>query len=279
MKFKLFREFGAINSPEIFSALERGLKSCGHEIVSENEDIPVIWSVLWKGRMLSNREIYYQAKKTGKKVLIIEVGNLIRGKTWRISLDNINNRGFFGNKCKLDQHRPHVLGVCLRDSQKNKKPEILICSQLPESLQWEGMPSMEQWISDAIKKVQSYSDRKIVLRPHPRAVFKNNFKDVQIDIPRRIPNTYDDFDIDYNFHCVINHNSGPCVQAAIFGTPIICDLSSLAWPVSDYYENIEKISLPDRETWFLELCHTEWTVEEISSGIPIQRIFEKNIDF
>lgn len=279
MKFKLYREFGALNSPEVFSALEKGLKSCGHEIVSENEDIPVIWSVLWKGRMLANKEIYHQAKKFGKKVLIIEIGNLVRGKTWRICLDNINGRGFFGNKIDLDQSRPDVLGVCLRDLQKNRRPEILICSQLSESLQWEGMPSMNQWINDTIEKIKSLTDRKIVVRPHPRAFFKNNFKDVRIEMPRKIPNTYDDFDIDYNFHCIVNHNSGPGVQAAIFGTPVICDKSSLAWPISDRYENIENISLPDREKWFVELCHTEWTIEEISKGIPVQRIFEKNLDF
>lgn len=279
MKFKIYREFGALNSPEVFSALEKGLKFCGHEIVSENEDIPVIWSVLWKGRMLANKEIYHRAKKTGKKVLIIEIGNLIRGKTWRISLDNINNRGFFGNKRELDHCRPQVLGVSLRELQKNRRSEILICSQLAESLQWEGMPSMNEWINHTIRKIKFYSDRKIVLRPHPRAFFKNNFKDVRVEIPRKIPNTYDDFDIDYNFHCVVNHNSGPGVQAAIFGTPIICDQSSLAWPVSDQYENTENISLPDREKWFVELCHTEWSLEEISKGIPVQRIFEKSLDF
>lgn len=279
MKFKLYREFGALNSPEIFNALEKGLKANGHEIVSENEDIPVIWSVLWKGRMRPNREIYHRTKKLGKKILIIEVGNLFRGKTWRISLDNINGEGFFGNQDDLDRSRPQKLGAFLKDIQKNRRDEILICSQLPESLQWEGMPSLDNWLDSMIRKIRLFTEKKIIIRPHPRAIFKNNLKNVQIEIPKKIPNTYDDFDINYNYHCVINHNSGPCVQSAIFGTPIICDPSSLAWPVSDRYENLENISLPDREQWFLRLCHTEWTVDEISKGIPIQRIFQKTLDF
>jgi hypothetical protein len=70
----------------------------------------------------------------------------------------------------------------------------------------------------------------------------------------------------------VNHNSGPAVQAAIAGVPIICDSSSLAYPVSDKFENIENIALPDRQEWFLKLCHTEWTVEEIAQGIPLQRL-------
>jgi hypothetical protein len=95
---------------------------------------------------------------------------------------------------------------------------------------------------------------------------------VIVERPKRIPNTYDDFDIFYNYHCVINYNSGPAVHAAINGVPIICDSSSLASPVSSSLDQIENLQLPDREEWFLKLCHTEWTVEEIKQGLPLQRL-------
>jgi len=85
-------------------------------------------------------------------------------------------------------------------------------------------------------------------------------------------NTYDDFDIDYGYHCVINHNSGPAVQAAIQGTPVICDQSSLAFPVSMQLNQIETPYMPDRTQWFTELVHTEWTVSEIAQGIPFLRL-------
>jgi hypothetical protein len=99
----------------------------------------------------------------------------------------------------------------------------------------------------------------------------------QIEIPKQIPGTYDNFDIDYNYHCVINFNSGPAVQAAIDGTPIICNLSSLAADISGSISDIENIKLPDRSDWFLKLCHTEWTIDEISQGIPLKRL-ESNIE-
>ena len=194
---------------------------------------------------------------------------------WRICLDNINNLGFFSNKTDLDENRPKILGVNLSDMKTDRRSEILICSQLSESLQWEGMPSTEQWLISMIDKIRRYSSRKIVIRSHPRSSTRLELKDVRLETPKKILGTYDDYDIDYNYHCVINHNSGPCVQSAIFGTPIICDQSSLAWPVSDCFENLENISLPDRSKWFLELCHTEWTVPEIASGVPFRRIFEK----
>ena len=43
MRFKLYREYGALNSPPVFDALEQGLRHQGHTIVTENEDVSVIW--------------------------------------------------------------------------------------------------------------------------------------------------------------------------------------------------------------------------------------------
>ena len=111
-----------------------------------------------------------------------------------------------------------------------------------------------------------------MVRPHPRSPIPLNIPGVRMEVPKKLPQTYDDFDIDYRYHCVINYNSGPAVQAAIQGIPVICDTSSLAYPISANFENIETISLPAREEWFNRLCHTEWTVGEIAQGIPLQRL-------
>jgi hypothetical protein len=275
MRFRLYREYGALNSVEIFNAFSKGIRSLGHSEVTGNEDVSVIWSVLWKGRMRMNRSVYEAAKKQGKPVIIIEVGNLKRGITWRICMDNINGAGEFSSDENLDPNRPRFLGVDLQSTKNNRKNDILICSQLPESLQWQDMPTMEQWIKDTVDKIRKFTDRKIIIRPHPRSFVRVNVPGCQTILPKKLPGTYDDFDIDYNYHCVINHNSGPAVQAAIFGTPVICDSTSLAYPVSDQIENIEKITLPDREQWFLKLCHTEWTVEEIAAGTPLKRLLKK----
>lgn len=275
MKFKLYREYGALNSVEVFNAFSKGLKSLGYSEVQTGEDVSVIWSVLWKGRMKMNQQVYETAKKQGRPIIIIEVGNLKRGITWRVCLDNINGAGYFGNTEDLDENRATTLGLNLKPVAENRKNEILICSQMPESLQWQNMPPMETWIKQTVEKIRHHTDRKIVVRPHPRSFIRPNIPGCRLELPKKLPNTYDDFDIDYNYHCVINHNSGPAVQAAIFGIPVICDRTSLAYPVSDCLENIEKIVLPSRERWFLELCHTEWTTEEISSGRPLQRLLKK----
>lgn len=275
MRFKLYREFGALNSPEIFNAISQGLKKIGHQEVGSGEEIPVIWSVLWKGRMRQNKNIYHGARKRQHPVLIIEVGNLKRGETWRLCLNHINNEGIFANSDHLDPDRPKKLGISLKPLKLNRNKDILICTQLPESLQWEGMPSVDQWLDMKISELRKFTDRNIVIRPHPRHWFRPQTKGVRVEIPKKIPNSYDDFDINFNFHAIINHNSGPTVQSAIHGCPIICDQTGLAYPVSDKIENIEKIALPDREKWFLDLCHREWTASEIATGEPLIKLLEK----
>lgn len=279
MRFKLYREHGALNSPAIFNSFEQGLKKLGHQVVDTNEDVAVIWSVLWHGRMSANKGIYQQCKSQNKPIIIIEVGNLLRNSTWRICLNHINGLGTFGNNENLDYDRPKKLGVKLLPENNNRKDQILIATQHQKSLQWEGMPTMANWTMQTIDELRKYTDREIIIRPHPRSPMEgieHEFKKVTRQQPRHMQGTYDNFDIDYNFHCVINYNSGPPILAAIQGTPVITGKSSLAYPVSDTFENIENIKLPDRYEWFTSITHCEWTVDEIEQGIPISRL-EKHI--
>ncbi len=275
MRFKLYREYGALNSAPVFDAFEKGLHVLGHESVKSNEDVAVIWSVLWSGRMKNNREIYHRLRNQGKPVIIIEVGNLKRNHSWRISLNHINGLGEFGNSDNLDLERPQKLGVSLKNRPDHTRGEILIACQHSESLQWEGMPTMRAWVEATINKIKQHTNRRIIVRPHPRSPFSFNMPHIVFERPQRVSNTYDDFDIFYNYHCVINHNAGTSVQAAINGIPVLCDPSSLASPLSIKWENLENPIMPNREEWFLKLCHTEWTVEEIAQGIPLSRLIPK----
>jgi len=272
IKFKLFRMFGALNSGPVFDAFEQGVKKLGHEVVEDNEDVVVIWSVLWSGRMIGNRRIYLNARLQNKPVVILEVGTLQRNHTWKVSVNHVNREGYFGNEEHLDINRPKKLNLTLLPYNENRRKQILIATQRQESLQWQDQPAVEDWVSNLVAKIKTVSDRSIVVRPHPRYMLKKPILNVRVERPRQVAGTYDEFDIKYDYHCVINFNSGPAIQAAINGTPIICDVTSLAAPVSNSIENIESLIFLDRETWFLKLCHSEWTIDEIAQGIPLERI-------
>ena len=272
MRFKIHKDNGALNSAPIFAALEQGIKNTGFSVVDSGQDVDVIWSVLWHGRMQRNQLIYNQCRAKGKPVMIIEVGNLVRGSTWRISLDHIHGLGIFGNSENLDKSRPTVLGLNLKPLNQKKNNKILIACQHERSLQWEGQPSMAEWAKRKVVEIRKFTEKDIIIRPHPRSPVMLNTVGVIVEQPIKIPNSYDSFDIDYNYHCVVNHNSGPAVQAAIAGIPVVCDSTSLAGEISGKFEEIETIKLPPRDEWFLKLCHTEWTVPEIAEGMPIRRL-------
>jgi hypothetical protein len=71
---------------------------------------------------------------------------------------------------------------------------------------------------------------------------------------------------------VVNYNSGPGIQAAIAGVRPVVDASSLAYPVAVSYEDLEQPYVVDRDLWLTQLCHTEYTVDEIKKGSWLSRI-------
>ena len=75
---------------------------------------------------------------------------------------------------------------------------------------------------------------------------------------------------------VVNHNSNPAIEAVIHGIPVFVGESSLCYDVGNHHlSNIEDPLMPDRTKWCNEIAHTEWTVEEIEEGLPLQRLVPK----
>lgn len=272
MNISYFPQYTASKSEPVWRSFLEGCKKNNITPVenSLNADAAVIWSVLWHGKMQPNQAIYQHYISQQKPVFIIEVGCLKRGETWKICVNNINRFGIYPID-QLDKTRPQNLNIQLNENN-NRTDSILIATQHPKSLQWTNMPSIEQWVDQTVIQLRKITDRPIIVRPHPRWPISVPYT---IEHPKKIPNTYDIYDLDFNYHCVVNYSSGPSVQSAIAGTPIICDTSSLAAPVSIKIQDIETAIMPNREDWFLKLCHTEWTLKEIENGIPQHILLKK----
>jgi len=118
------------------------------------------------------------------------------------------------------------------------------------------------------------TDMPIHIRPHPRCRLKPDRlpQGVEYEMPHKVTNTYDSFDMHFDCHAVVNYNSGPGIQSAISGTRPVVDSTSLAYPVSVAIKDIEKPYNIDRDRWLVEICHTEYTLEEISQGLWLKRI-------
>jgi hypothetical protein len=265
----------ALNSrPVITSVLEvfQRLGICVQEN-SMDSDMAIIWSVLWDGRMRANKQIYEHYRKQGRPVIIVEVGSLYRNTTWKIAVNNITADGYYGHTENLDWDRPKKLGISLAVPAFNR-PEILIAAQHQNSLQVADQPSIEAWIYKQIIRLRQFTDRPIIVRPHPRSQLNTALlpSDIVFEEPHPLSNTYDSFDMHFDCHAVINYNSGPGIQSAISGTRPIVDRTSLAYPVSASMAELEQPYLIDRARWLVEICHTEYTLQEIKQGLWYQRI-------
>ena len=136
---------------------------------------------------------------------------------------------------------------------------------------------MEGWVVQQVEQLRKVTDRPIVVRQHPRSPLNRSGlvhlpKDVVIEQPARVANTYDSYNLAFECHAMVNYNSGPGIQAALAGTRPIVDTTSLAYPVSIKLEDIEQPYTVDRDQWLVEICHTEYTVNEISRGVWLQRL-------
>ena len=97
MIFCLYTDYGALNSKPVFEAFAKSITDAGHTVTYNepyrvidhysNYDVAVIWSVLWNGRMTHNKQIWEQNRKLNRPVIVLEVGGINRGVTWKVGLN------------------------------------------------------------------------------------------------------------------------------------------------------------------------------------------------
>ena len=281
MKFKLWKEYGALNSKDVFSAFERSCITNGHNISNSDNindaDCHVIWSVLFHGRMARNKDIWTRCRELRKPVIVLEVGGIKRGTTWKVGLNGINRDAYFGDS-NNDDSRKRLLGLEVKPWRTSSK-YILLCGQHDKSLQWQDMPRMSNWFLNTYDEIRNHTDRPIIFRPHPRCRLEHierGLKHVYRQEPKHVNGTYDSFDMGFNdIHCTISYSSNPGIHSIIEGVPAFVSTHSLAYDVAndiDFLHDIEQPLMPDRTQWLNDYAHTEYTVDEISQGIPLKRL-------
>ena len=277
MRFSFFREYGALNSVPVFDAFAKSLTDAGHTVVGDDmhSDVAVIWSVLWHGRMIGNKPIWDYFRRSGRNVIVLEVGGIKRGTTWKVGLNGINRDAYFGDLGN-SSHRSDLLELSLKSWKKDGE-YILICGQHDKSLQWVGMPSMSNWVMNTIDEIQKYTDMPIVFRPHPRCPLpdiERQYKNVYRDRPQKLLNTYDDYNLSFNkVHAVVSWSSNPGPLAILSGVPVFAGPSSLAYDVSNIdFKDIEHPNKPNRRQWLNDYAYTEYTLDEISQGLPLKNL-------
>ena len=93
------------------------------------------------------------------------------------------------------------------------------------------------WLRNTIRRIRKHTERPILFRPHPRCPLPNiehKFKNVHRQAPKKLPNSYDDFDMGFdNVHATVSYSSNPGVHSIINGVPAFVGTSSLAYDVAN----------------------------------------------
>ena len=287
MIFCLYTDYGALNSKPVFEAFAKSIINAGHTVIYnepyrvmdhfDNYDVAVIWSVLWHGRMVRNKTVWEQNRKLNKPVIVLEVGGIQRGITWKVGLNGINRDAYFSDVGNSTD-RANSYGLSLKPWRSTGE-YILICGQHDKSLQWQGMPSMSNWFLKIYNDIRKHTERPILFRAHPRCKLpeiERGLKNVYRQQPRQLPGTYDDYDMGFdNIWATVSYSSNPGIHSIINGVPAFVGTSSLAYPVAndiDFLQDIEEPHMGARQAWLNDYAHTEYTIKEISQGIPFKNL-------
>jgi len=280
MKVSVYTKFGPNNSKKVFDAFIESLKNTGEEIQlneDKNSDVAVIWSVLWQGRMLGYQKIWNDCTSQNKPVIVLEVGGIKRNETFKVGINGVNREADFANQL-VDSERWKKFNIELKP-WKSTGDTIIICGQHHKSHQWRNNPSMNLWFEQQINEIRKYTNRPILVRPHPRnpvGLDIKKWKNVSYKPPQRDYNTIDDTDFKETLKhtwAVINYSSNPAMMAVFNGIPVFVSEQSLCYDVGNISLNkINNPIMPDRNNWVNKLAYTEWITKEIKQGLPWARI-------
>lgn len=193
----------------------------------------------------------------------------------RYSLNGVfPNTGTYFDNCPDPKRWEQIqsdTGIKLEEYKTNGK-NILICLQRNNG--WSmGKYNVIDWLFNTIESIRKYSDRPIVVRPHPgdkkaSEYLKNTRLKRLINVRISTPGT--DLSVDLkNTWAVVNHNSssivGPIIQGyyAFITDP---EKSQCAEVANNDLSLIENPNKYDRNKWLERISMFHWKFSELEDG-------------
>lgn len=158
---------------------------------------------------------------------------------------------------------------------------ILVCLQKPMDSALNRLHdrniSYQSFCIDIINRIKKHSDRKILIRPHPKdpTDLVSNLRSIFPNI--EISNTKSILEDLNRSWCMITYNSTSSVESVLYGVPTITlDTSAISTAVTFHsLNNIESTINFDRDNWLKKIAFMQWSEEEITSGYVWQLLKDK----
>lgn len=212
-------------------------------------------AVMWAHK---SPQIIAGQRGAGRDYLVLELAYFgdRRNKFVSLGYNGLNGHAEFYNRdCPGDRWAQHGVPVA---PWKQGGDYVLLMGQIPTDASLATCPGYDHWLKSAVQAARVYG-LPVRFRPHPRGP-------VIRDAPAPIMGGELDAAL-RGAALVIAWNSNSLVDAVLAGVPVIaCDRGSMAWPVAAHEIGAEPIR-PDRTQWLHDLAYTQWTLDEIASGL------------
>ena len=247
----------------------------------------------WQGPM------YRFIRDSGKPYLVHESPSFRRHLGWtRLGWYSYKwTEGIFGNeKSPSDRWNrfQQETGVHLKDWNSPGDAIIIMCQKEGDSSLlnlYKDYDSFYDWVEHIVIEITKYTDRPIILRPHPRNLsrgkkfsykLQNKFPKLNISVSENtdsledyLPNEKNQNKADGLYkdlaraYCVITYNSLSAIEAICEGIPTYAfEDGSMIWPIrQSNLANIERLDYNiDRTQWSYDIAYTQWTQREHANG-------------
>ena len=237
-------------------------------------------SKLYGVNLVRKNVILFQ-KNTGNKVMAIDAGCWKYcdpdNRFLRYSLNGVfYDQDEYANKnSSQDKYNllSKELGITLQP-WKTDGHYILLLMQRNAGWSMKGLTPLT-WVTNKIEELKKYTDRKILVRPHPIGT-----KLEEITSLKKIPgikiSNYTNTSIQEDLrkaHAALVFNSSSGVAAIMNGVPLfVDDKSAVCYQVANYdLKNIENPARPERQQWLNDLAACHWSDDEVLSGQLYQK--------
>jgi hypothetical protein len=238
---------------EAFEAgiIAAGLTPCpqDHPVKFTPDDVLIIWN-----RYGQNQNDADKLESIGGKIIVVENGYMGKDKNgiqyYAMAMGEHNGAGGI----PYDGHdRLKELNIEFKPWRSNGN-HIVVRAQRGIGSRITASP--KGWAEGVVSKLKKYTDRPIVLRPHPR-------DDKELNLDRDLNGA----------HALVVWGSSEAGRALIRGIPVCyqAPYHILAGAMSRDLKNIDNIGTCfNRHAAFSKMAWAQWSVDEISKGIPFQ---------
>lgn len=228
--------------------------------------------------ILLRQQVVDGQKSTNGKTMCIDAGCWKYADTenrfLRYSIDGpFYDTAEYANKNSSDDKWKKIknsLHLDLKD-WRTKGRHILVCMQRDGGFSMKNLDPID-WLKSKILKIRTYSDRQIIIRPHPGKP-QDFSKFISPTISIQDSNKISLVESMSKAHAAVFFNSSSSVAAVCEGIPIfVDDKSCVSWDVANKdIKDIENPAFFDRNQWINDLAAAHWSDEESSAGLIYQK--------